>query len=144
MNLLKNAVLVFVLGLSAPVFAGGITAKLFKNPNCGCCGEYAQYLRANGYDVEVVPTPDLPAIKRANKVPERFEACHTTLIGPYVVEGHVPVESINRLLKEHPIVRGIAVPGMPAGSPGMTGTQRGPLEVYYIDTSPEPKVFESR
>lgn len=144
MNWLRTSILLVTLSLSLPVLADGIPAKLYKNPNCGCCEEYAKYLRANGYDVEVIPTPDLPAIKRTNKVPDKLEACHTMLVGPYVVEGHVPVESINRLLKEHPVVRGLAVPGMPAGSPGMSGAKRGPLEVYYLGDSRDPKVFESR
>ena len=144
MNWLSKAILITALGLSLPAFAGGIPAKLYKNPSCGCCGEYAKYLQARGYDVEVIPTRDLPAIKQAQKVPARLEACHTTLISGYVFEGHVPVETINRVLKEHPIIRGVSVPGMPAGSPGMTGVKRGPLDVYYLSDSPEPKVYESR
>ena len=144
MNRLKKAILIAALGLSLPAFAGGTPAKLYKNPSCGCCGEYAKYLQAHGYAVEVIPTGDMTAIKQAHSVPARLESCHTTLISGYVFEGHVPVETINRVLKEHPIIRGLSVPGMPAGSPGMTGVKRGPLDVYYLSNSPEPKVYESR
>ena len=144
MNRLKKAILIVALGMTLPAFAEGIPVQLYKNPSCGCCGEYAKYLESHGYQIEVIPTRDMPAIKKANKVPERLEACHTTLISGYVFEGHVPVETINRVLKEHPIIRGLSVPGMPAGSPGMTGVKRGPLDVYYLSNSPEPKVYESR
>jgi len=143
MNWLSKAILITALGLSLPAFAGGIPAKLYKNPSCGCCGEYAKYLQARGYEVEVIPTRDLPAIKQAQKVPARLEACHTTLIDGYVFEGHVPVESINRVLKERPMIKGLAVPGMPAGSPGMTGVKQGPLEVYYLKDSVKPQVYET-
>jgi len=143
MNWLSKAILITALGLSLPAFAGGTPAKLYKNPSCGCCGEYAKYLQARGYDVEVIPTRDLPAIKQAQKVPARLEACHTTLIDGYVFEGHVPVESINRVLKERPMIKGLSVPGMPAGSPGMTGVKQDPLEVYYLTDSVKPQVYET-
>lgn len=143
MNWLRKAILIIALGLTLPAFAGGVPAKLYKNPSCDCCGEYAKYLQAHGYEVEVIPTRDLPAIKKARNVPARLEACHTTLIDAYVFEGHVPVESVNRVLKERPIIRGLSVPGMPAGSPGMTGVKQGPLEVYYLQDSVKPQVYET-
>lgn len=144
MNRLKELLLIVALGLALPAFAGGTPATLYKNPSCGCCEEYAKYLRVNGYAVEVIPTPDLPAIKRAQKVPERLESCHTTLINGYVFEGHVPVESVNRVLKEHPMTRGLSVPGMPAGSPGMTGVKQGPLVVYRLEDTANPRIYERR
>lgn len=143
MNWLKNAILITALGLSLPAFAGGIPAKLYKNPNCDCCEDYAKYLRVQGYDVSVVPTRDLPAIKQAHQVPKRLEACHTILIDNYVFEGHVPVESINRALKERPMIKGLSVPGMPAGSPGMTGVKQGPLAVYYLRDSVKLQLYET-
>lgn len=86
------------LALAVPVLAAGTPAKLYKNPSCGCCQAYATYLKANGYDVEVIPTRDLAAIKKEHNVPNALEACHTTIIDGYVFEGHIPVESINRFL----------------------------------------------
>ena len=116
------------------------TATLYKNPQCGCCEDYANYLRQNGFDVKVVATHDLPLIKKEQGVPERFEGCHTTLIDGYVVEGHVPVKSLNRLLTERPAINGISLPGMPMGSPGMTGPKTAPLTIYEISNG-APRVY---
>src|SRR3954463_13262159 len=110
------------------------SALLYKNPQCSCCEEYAKYLQAHGYDVTVKPSFDLLLIRRQNGVPEALDGCHTTLIGGYVVEGHVPVAAVNRLLDERPAIKGISVPGMPAGSPGMFGEKTAPLTVYEIAT----------
>lgn len=115
-------------------------ATLYKNPQCSCCEEYASYLRSHGYAVTVRPTHDLPLIRRRHGVSEALAGCHTTLIGGYVVEGHVPVGTLNKLLNEHPNIKGISLPGMPAGSPGMTGIKRAPFEIYEITNGPT-KVF---
>ena len=118
-------------------------AVLYKNPSCGCCEEHASYLRSHGYSVKVVETHDLDGIKRQHAVPEELFGCHTVLIGGYVVEGHVPAVALARLLRERPAIRGISLPGMPAGSPGMTGRKREPLRIYRIDgrSSGEPRVY---
>lgn len=116
------------------------TATLYKNPQCGCCEEYANYLRQNGFDVKVVATHDLPLIKKEQGVPEQFEGCHTTLIDGYVVEGHVPVKSLNRLLTERPAIKGISLPGMPMGSPGMSGAKTAPFTIYEISNG-TPRVY---
>lgn len=107
-------------------------AILYKNPQCGCCEDYAKYLRRHGYKVEVIPTHDLNAIKEKHGVSESLSGCHTTLLGGYVVEGHVPVGTIERLLRERPRIRGISLPGMPQGSPGMTGRKNEPFTIYEI------------
>lgn len=112
-------------------------ALLYKNPQCGCCEGYADYLRANGYTVTVKPTHNLSLIKREHGVPEKFEGCHTTLIDGYVVEGHVPVGTLNKLLSERPKIKGISLPGMPAGSPGMTGVKTSPFKIYEFSKSNE-------
>jgi hypothetical protein len=114
-------------------------ATLYKNPQCGCCEDYASYLRSHGYSVDVVATHDLDAIKSKNHVPEALSGCHTTLIGGYVVEGHVPVTVIERLLKERPALRGVSLPGMPAGSPGMTGRKQEPFKILEIAVQPSAK-----
>jgi hypothetical protein len=118
-------------------------AKLYKNPQCGCCEEYAKYLRSHGFEVDVVATPDLEEIRRDNGVPDKLGGCHTTLIGGYVVEGHVPVEPLKRMLRERPDIRGIALPGMPLGSPGMTGRKTGSFKIYAIAMKPggEPRLY---
>jgi hypothetical protein len=113
---------------------------MYKNPQCGCCEEYAKYLRQHGFKVSVTPTHEMSLISRQNGVPEALAGCHTMLIGGYVVEGHVPVGAINKLLKERPKIKGISLPGMPEGSPGMGGEKIAPFEILEIADGP-PKVF---
>jgi hypothetical protein len=106
------------------------SATLYKTPDCGCCDGYADYLRGHGFDVVVKPTPDLSLLKRQNGVPQNLDGCHTTLVGGYVVEGHVPAGSVEKLLTERPPLRGISLPDMPEGSPGMSGVKRAPFTIY--------------
>jgi len=119
----------------------GREATLYKNPNCGCCEEHASYLRGHGYAVKVVETHDLDGIKRRHGVPEELFGCHTILVGGYVVEGHVPAGTLARLLKERPAIRGISLPGMPTGSPGMTGPKREPFRIYAVDGAAAPRLY---
>ena len=119
---------------------GDRTATLYKNPQCGCCEEYADYLRDNGFEVTVKATHDLSLIRRKAGVPERLEGCHTTMVGGYVVEGHVPVRTLDRLPAERPAIMGISLPGMPQGSPGMTGRKTAPFSIYEIADG-APKVY---
>lgn len=120
-----------------------IPVTLWKNPSCSCCEGYAQYLDQNGFKVDVRPTNDLAEISRKAGIPEDLEGCHTSFIRDYVVDGHVPVKTIRKLLDEKPAIAGITLPGMPSGSPGMYGERTGPLTVYAIarDGSP-PRVFD--
>ncbi len=136
----------FFLALSA-VFASTAWAQtapkeatLYKDPQCGCCEGYAAYLSEHGYKVTVVDTHDLPLIKQEHSVPAGLEGCHTTIVDGYVVEGHVPVGTLNRLLTEKPNIKGISLPGMPQGSPGMSGTKSGPFTIYEIGSG-TPKVY---
>ena len=115
-------------------------ATLYKRPFCSCCDGHAEHLRANGYKVTIIQTKNLSLIKKKYDVPQEFEGCHTIVIGGYVVEGHVPASIIGKLLKERPAIRGISLPGMPQGSPGMTGVKSGPFVVYELSDKPA-KVF---
>jgi hypothetical protein len=92
---------------------------VFKDPNCGCCRNWVEHLRKHGFDVVSRDTSDLSGVKRTARVPQQLLSCHTAFVGGYVIEGHVPAVDIERLLREKPKVAGVAVPGMPAGSPGM-------------------------
>ena len=105
-------------------------ATMYKQAYCSCCDGHADHLRANGFKVTVVETDQLSKIKTKHRVPPEFEGCHTIEIGGYVVEGHVPATIIRKLLKERPNIRGISLPGMPDGSPGMSGIKREPFVVY--------------
>lgn len=109
-----------------------IQGKLYKSPSCGCCQGHANYLMEQGYDIEVISTNDLPEVKQQYGVPEDLQGCHSLVIDDYVIEGHVPVEVIERLLAERPDIAGISLPGMPAGSPGMGGVKREPFTIYTV------------
>jgi hypothetical protein len=102
-----------------PAVAPATTVTVFKDPNCGCCTEWVAHLRKHAFDVVVKDTSDLAAIKATARVPRRLNSCHTAFVSGYVVEGHVPAADVQRMLTEKPQIAGIAVPGMPAGSPGM-------------------------
>lgn len=119
-----------IMALSLPVRAQALpTIVVSKDPGCGCCGAWAGHLALAGYDVKIVNTNDIQAIKTSLGVPEDLAACHTAQVEGYVIEGHVPVAAIERLLAEKPVATGIAVAGMPAGSPGMEG---GEPQLYDV------------
>jgi hypothetical protein len=113
---------------------------LYKNPQCGCCEGYAKYLRENGFSVTVKPTHELVAMSRKAGVPDDFQGCHFSLIDDYFVSGHVPVATVNKLLTERPFIKGITLPGMPQGSPGMSGVKREPFTTYSVGGG-KPKVY---
>ena len=113
---------------------------LYKNPECGCCEGYADYLRQQGFRVTAVPTRDLTVMGEKYGIPDSHQPCHISLIDGYVVGGHIPIEVVNRLLSEKPQIIGITLPGMPVGTPGMPGEKTGPLEIYEIGKGP-PKVY---
>ena len=117
-------------------------AIVYKNPQCGCCKEYIGYLRQHGFKVKIIDTPDISPVKRQYGVPSHLESCHTALIDGYVVEGHVPINSVAQLLSERPRIKGIALPGMPAGSPGMNGHKTEPFVIYEI-ASGAPRVYST-
>ena len=137
---------VILAGLAGVAFEHASAAErsnvtIYKAPQCGCCGEYADYLRQNGFPVTVVDSPDLTAIKKRFGVPRQLESCHTAIIAGYIVEGHVPVRTIARLLNEKPDIEGIALPEMPAGSPGMGGLKMAPFTVYEIGRERELRAY---
>jgi hypothetical protein len=113
------------------------TMTVYKSPTCGCCSDWIAYVEEHGYDVTVEDVADLNPIKAEYAVPPAMQSCHTAIIDGYVVEGHVPVEDIERLLTERPAVIGIAVPGMPVGSPGMEvpGAEPRPYDVVSFDAN---------
>jgi hypothetical protein len=96
-----------------------VPMSVYKSPSCGCCALWVDYMRKNGFDAKVQDVENIGALKLKLGVREEFSSCHTTEVGGYIVEGHVPVEVVQRMLKERPKIVGIAVPGMPMGSPGM-------------------------
>ena len=108
--------------------------EFHKSMNCGCCGAHASYLSGKGdLDVDVMIMEDVEPAKDELGVPEELRTCHTFVIRDYFVEGHVPLEAINKLIEEMPDIKGIAMPGMPAGSPGMPGVKSGDWIIYGVN-----------
>ena len=113
--------------------AGLPVVDVYKSPSCGCCNDWIKHLEANGFKVRAHDTDDVVMHKYRLGVPPGYGSCHTAQMGGYLVEGHVPVREIKRLLKEKPKARGLTVPGMPIGSPGMEqGARRDPYEVLLV------------
>ena len=122
--------------MAATALAGGVLpaagqtmprVTMYKNPACGCCGEWAKHMEANGFRVETHMVADVTPIKQKYGVPESLFSCHTASVGDYALEGHVPAADVWRLLRERPAVKGLAVPGMVVGSPGM---EQGPPQRF--------------
>ena len=115
---------------------------VYKTPTCGCCSLWVDHLEANGFPVEVQDVESLTAIKQQYGIPAQLQSCHTAVVDGYIVEGHVPAEDVKRLLAEQPEAAGLAVPGMPIGSPGMEVPGREPdrYAVYFVDDG-EATVF---
>ena len=117
------------------------TMMVYKSPSCGCCGAWIEHVREAGMRVAVQNMDDVTTAKTRLGVPQELWSCHTALIGDYVIEGHVPVSDIQRLLAERPDMRGIAVPGMPAGSPGMEVPGYSEAYEVYAFTETGHEVF---
>jgi|SRR3989344_5532367 len=105
---------------------------VYKSANCGCCGGYVSMLKEQGLTVETINVQDTTKIKKEHNIPDDMLSCHTTVVGKYFIEGHVPYEAVEKLLREQPDIDGIALPGMPAGSPGMSGAKRGTWTIFAI------------
>ncbi len=149
------AVVAGVLAVAAPVGAGELqraggaakpSVSVWKTATCGCCALWVEHMRKNGFEAAVVDVPDLDPIKRKLGVPANLASCHTALVNGFIVEGHIPADAVRRLLKERPAVAGIAVPGMPAGSPGMEvpGGYKQPYAIVAFDKGGRQSVFERR
>jgi hypothetical protein len=135
-------VLTTMLAVSPAVADTARTAKMYKPAQCGCCDDYARYLEGHGFKlaVESLPERRFDFVKRSAGVPKPLMGCHTLMIDGYVVEGLVPVGVLNKLLREKPKIKGISLPGMPVGAPGMPGRKNGPLVIYELGSA-QSKVF---
>ena len=146
-----------LLGAALAAIAGAATAQttltnkppllqVWKDPNCGCCGDWVKHLQSNGFLVQVIDTGNVAARKRLG-MPDKLGSCHTARVGGYVIEGHVPAADILRLLREKPNALGLAVPGMPIGSPGMDGPEYGgrrdAYDVLLVARGGATRVFQS-
>ena len=120
-----------------------VEMHVYKTPTCGCCGKWVEHMKTAGFAVTVTDTVDLSPIKQRLGVPRSMSSCHTAVVNGYVVEGHVPATTVQKLLKERPAIVGIAAPGMPAGSPGMEGPVKQRYDVVTFDRSGQSRVFTS-
>ena len=114
--------------------------EVFKTPSCGCCYGYVLFLEEEKFNVKQTDMRSLQTIKQKHNIPLEMQSCHTTILGKYFIEGHVPIEAINKLLKEQPDIDGIALPGMPIGTPGMPGEKEEPYIIYQL-VDGKPSVF---
>lgn len=132
------------LGLGGLLIIGSSNAQevtVYKSPWCGCCGDWAGHLRENGFEVTVREVEDLDPIRAEHGISGELMSCHTAVVDGYVVEGHVPAADVRRLLRERPEARGLTVPGMPAGSPGMEAAGEEPYEVLLFDEAGDTSVY---
>ncbi len=117
--------------------------KVYKTPTCGCCGKWVQHLRDNGFEVTVQEVADTAEYRTKAGIPSSLASCHTGFVEGYGIEGHVPAADIQRLLKEHPKAKGLSVPGMPMGSPGMEGPRSQPYSVMLVDSEGRTSVYQT-
>lgn len=130
-----------VLSLNATTAFAATAVTVYKSPTCGCCEKYVDYLRENGFQVQAVNQNDMSGIKKRYGV-SHLASCHTAIVNGYVVEGHVPVGAIRKLLKEKPAITGISAPGMPMNSPGMGEMKKGTLTIYAVSKNKrKPGIF---
>lgn len=141
MKILLTLISVFVF-MSACANEGHKTITVYKSPTCGCCKKWVSHLEENGFSVEAHDVKDVSQYKIKGGITPELASCHTAFIDGYVIEGHVPASDIQRLLKEKPDIQGLAVPGMPAGSPGMEmGSRKDPYNVIAVDKNKKLDVY---
>jgi hypothetical protein len=142
MNAFRASTLLALVSFSGPAMAETLQGILYKSPYCTCCEGHADYLRENDVRLGVNEVEDLNKVSQGAGIPEAYQGCHIIFLGGYVIEGHVSIEIIRKLLKERPAnVVGISLPGMPEGVPGMGGKNTGPYEVYAVMKDGSVKVF---
>ena len=151
-HLRRRSLLSLAAAWSLPAWAttptGSPLVEVWKSPTCGCCGDWIKHLQANGFRTKVNEVPDASLMRRRVGLDDKYGSCHTALVGGYALEGHVPAREVKRLLKEKPTgVVGIAVPGMPLGSPGMDlpvyGGRKMPYDVLLVKRDGSASVYQS-
>ncbi len=143
---------VLSLALAATILMLGLQPRtslaedlvVYKSPTCGCCKKWVKHMRDNGFNVVVHEQYNVTPKKDEYGVPRRLRSCHTAKIGGYVVEGHVPADVVKQLLEEKPAIAGLAVPGMPMGSPGMEGFRKDPYDVISFTSTGKTGIHASR
>jgi len=139
-----------LLALGANVWMAAQAPKpqmtVYKSSTCGCCSNWVAHMKANGFDVKAIDVDDIDKVKRERGVPADATSCHTAIVNGYIVEGHVPADAVQKMLKEKPAIAGIAVPGMPMGSPGMEvpGGQKDAYNIVAFDKAGKTSIYQKR
>jgi hypothetical protein len=145
---MRSIALSLTIALAAAVAPAAQIATpitVYKSPTCGCCGKWVEHMKKAGFNPQVNDLPNVAPIKQAAGVPAELQSCHTSTVEGYTIEGHVPADVIRQLLKEKPKVAGIAVPGMPIGSPGMEqGDRQDKYNIVAFGKDGSQKVYASR
>lgn len=144
--LLAIGLLVFNAGIQAETLSADkpVDIVVYRSPTCDCCGKWLEHLKKNNFNVKDIVTEDVQAIKNKYGVSEAMASCHTAIVDGYVIEGHVPANDIMKLLKTKPKIVGIAVPGMPSGTPGMEmGDRKDAYNVMSFDKKNHYEIFNS-
>ena len=141
-SLLRHGVLLASFALPAVAYAAG-EVMVYKDAYCGCCTAWIDHMKANGFTVKFENRTDMNEIKQSKGLSRELASCHTAVVDGYVIEGHVPASDIKRLLAEQPAVTGLAVPGMPMGSPGMEGPRKDAYDVLTFTKGGKTTVFSS-
>jgi len=128
----------------APSVSDSATLVVYKAETCPCCNAWVDYMRNNGFRVVTYNVTDLDAVKKKHNIADNLQSCHTTEVGGYYVEGHVPVDMVRKLLAQRPPIAGIAVPGMPVGSPGMEVGPPEPYDILSVDSAGRTAVYGSK
>lgn len=141
---LTSALVALTLSVTAQAEPAPATVTVYKSPTCGCCGDWVKHLEDNDFEVLVRDTQNLNPIKVEAGLTPALASCHTAFVGGYVIEGHVPASDIRRLLEQAPDARGLSVPGMPVGSPGMEmGDRQDAYQVLMFNDEGQTRVFSS-
>ncbi len=140
MTNIKSLLLLLLLTASSTLLAAPVIS-VYKSPTCGCCNDWVNHLKDNGFEVNTYDSNNMGDIKQRLGVTPQLASCHTAMVDGYVLEGHVPAKDIKRLLEQRPKVTGLTVPGMPMGSPGMEGHRVDKYDVLTFDKAKNTEVF---
>ena len=141
MRTFLSIIIGFFFVITSAMAEGLPEVEVWKDPNCGCCTKWIAHMRAAGFDVTAHDVGDINAARAQLGMPHRYASCHSARIGNYVIEGHVPADDIKRILEARPMAKGLAVPGMPMGSPGMEGPHSEPYQTLLIGPGGKARVF---
>ncbi len=126
-----------------PAYFGTTEMTVYRSPSCGCCGVWVEHAKKHGFQIKDIKTEEIEALKQKYNIPPELASCHTTIIDGYVMEGHIPADDIKRFLSEKPEFAGLAVPGMPIGTPGMEARDiKQPFQILAFNDKGEVEVFK--